>query len=71
MNQIVAPERIHLPRFQAAMRLYKNQPSDATYWRYLVGLMPPVIKFIVERPELAAALAADAHDLAKQNDLSQ
>jgi hypothetical protein len=71
VTQLVETDRLSLPRFQEAMRRYKNQPSDATYWRYLVGQVPPAIRFIVERPELAAALAADAQALADQSDVTE
>lgn len=59
-------ERIDLPRFREALRRYQNQPSDATYWRWSVGIVPPQLRFLIERPELAEALAADARALASQ-----
>lgn len=58
--------RLNLPRFREALRRYQNQPSDATYWRWSVGIVPPQIRFLIERPELAEALAADARALAEE-----
>ena len=62
-------ERIALPNFQEVMRRrYTSQPSDATYWRWCNGIVPPQIRFLVERPDLAEALAADARALANQRE---
>lgn len=59
-------ERLALPNFQEVMRRYSNQPSDATYWRWRNGIVPPQIRFLVERPDLLEALVADAHALAEK-----
>ena len=59
-------ERMVLPRFQEALRRYPRQPSDATFWRWSVGLIPIQLRFLIEHPDLAEALAADARSLAEQ-----
>lgn len=60
-------ERLNLPRFQDALRRYQYQPSDATYWRWSVGIIPQALRFLIERPELLEALAADARELMSQD----
>jgi hypothetical protein len=59
-------ERLSLPRFQEALQRYKHQPSVATFWRWSVGIVPPQFRFLVEHPDVAEALAADARALAEQ-----
>lgn len=53
-------ERLSLPNFQEALRRYPLQPSDATSWRWRSGIVPPVIRFLIDRPDLLDALATDA-----------
>lgn len=55
-----------LARFREALMAHAGKLPIATYWRYTNGLLPAFGRFIVERPELARALAADAEELAKQ-----
>lgn len=59
-------ERLSLPRFRDALRRYPYAPSDATYWRWSVGIVPSALRFLIERPELLEALAADARALTEQ-----
>jgi hypothetical protein len=59
-------EPIDLPRFTAAVRQLSDRLATGTFWRYTNGLLPGFGRFIVERPELARALAADAEELAKR-----
>lgn len=59
---------MQLTRFGAALRHHKAEIDDATFWRYVNGHIPKLLRFIAERPQLAAALAEDAAELAKQRD---
>lgn len=59
-------ERLSLPQFREALRRYQYQPSDATYWRWSVGIVPPALRFLIERPDLLEALAADARALTQE-----
>lgn len=65
---VPADDRLILPKFQEALRRYPEQPSDATSWRWRVGIIPEghPIRFLVERPDLLEALAADARALANE-----
>lgn len=56
---------MELVRFNAALGLHRAQMDNATYWRYTNGRLPKVLRWLVERPELVQALAADAAELAK------
>lgn len=56
-------ERLTLPRFQEALRRYPDQPSDATSWRWRSGIIPPAIRFLIDRPDLLEALSEDAKAL--------
>jgi hypothetical protein len=60
----MAPPPYNLPRFTEAMKAYAKELSIGTYWRYTNGLLPGFGVLLVERPELAQALAEDALDLA-------
>jgi hypothetical protein len=55
---------LHLPRFQKALRPFAADLPLETYRRYANGFLPRAVRLIVEHPELAEALAADARDLA-------
>jgi hypothetical protein len=56
-----------LPRFKKAMVAHEDALPGGTYWRYRNGILPPPFgKLLVENPDLALALAADAADLARQ-----
>jgi hypothetical protein len=55
-----------LPRFQEALKAHSKAISSGTYWRYMNGLLPAFGALLVERPELAQALAEDALDRATQ-----
>jgi hypothetical protein len=55
---------MRLPRFQEALKGHSKSLSTGTYWRYMNGLLPAFGELLVERPELAQALAADAVELA-------
>ncbi len=61
-------ERLSLPKFQEAMRRYPDQPSDATSWRWRSGIVPPAIRFLIDRPDLLEALTADARALAAERE---
>lgn len=58
--------KLHLPHFSGAMKQYAEQPSSATYWRWRNGIVPDIVQFIVDRPDLAEALAKDARERAAQ-----
>lgn len=49
-----------LARFTTALERHKGQIDDATYWRYRGGRLPRLITWLLERPDLAMALAEDA-----------
>jgi hypothetical protein len=57
---------LFLPLFQKALRPYAADLPVETYRRYANGLLPKAVRLIVENPELAEALAADARTLAAQ-----
>lgn len=68
MEPIVAEaKRLNLPRFRKALeqhaRLFKSGKSDATYWRYSIGIIPANVRRLMDTPELLEALAADARAL--------
>lgn len=54
------------PKFQEAIKSYAQQLPTATYWRYTNGMLPTFGRLITQYPELADALAADAHALAER-----
>lgn len=61
-----ATPRFSLPRFRKALEGYAKKMPPVTHWRYSNGILPPPFgALLVENPELAAALAADAAELAK------
>lgn len=57
---------LHLPRFTKALRPFAADLPLETYRRYANGLLPKAVRLIVEHPELAEALAADARERAAQ-----
>ena len=66
------PAKRDLPRFSKALEPYSGELTIGTYWRYRNGYLPPPFgPLLVEHPELAAALAKDAADLAKKKRLQQ
>lgn len=56
---------LNLPRFTKALRPFAADLPLETYRRYANGLLPRAVRLIVEHPELAEALAADARELAE------
>lgn len=57
---------VELPRFKKALAAFSKQLPSGTFWRYSNGILPPPFgPLLLEHPELAAALAEDAADLAK------
>lgn len=63
MAQPTFDDRLILPRFQAALLRYPDLPSDATHYRWRIGMIPPAIRFLVEHPDLLAALMEDAQTI--------
>lgn len=61
---------LHLPHFSAALNAHISTLNEITYWRYVRGFIPAFGRFIVERPDLARALAADAEALAQSRSTS-
>ncbi len=58
--------RYNLPRFKAALELFAKKLPPVTHWRYRNGILPPPFgNLLIENPELALALAADAVALSK------
>lgn len=54
-----------LPKFAAELERYKEEIGQTQFWRYTKGnKRPRLITWLVERPELIEALAADARALA-------
>lgn len=49
-----------LPKFTAELSHHKGQLDYATYWRYRNGKLPKLLMWLVDRPDLAEALAEDA-----------
>lgn len=56
---------MELVRFSSALERHKAQMDNATYWRYTNGRIPKLLTWLVARPDLVQALAADAAELAK------
>ena len=57
---------LHLPKFKIELAKHAKRLPSGTYWRYSNGILPPPFgSLLVENPELAAALAADAAELAR------
>jgi hypothetical protein len=57
-----------LPRFSQALEQHRGEFNSATqYWRYRGGRLPKLLMWLVERPELAEALAEDARALGREN----
>lgn len=55
----------HLPRFRKALAGFSKELPSGTFWRYSNGILPPPLgDLLVKNPELVAALAADAVELA-------
>lgn len=54
-----------LEQFNQALERHKADLDYLTYWRYRGGRLPKLLLWLVQRPQLAAALAADAAELAK------
>jgi hypothetical protein len=56
-----------LPRFKQALKKFAKELPVGTHWRYSNGMLPPPLgPLLIENPELAEALAADAQDLAQR-----
>jgi hypothetical protein len=55
-----------LPRFTDALMRYRFDLTSNQLWRYKVGRLPRIVWFIVQRPDLAQALAEDARQLAEE-----
>jgi len=53
-----------LREFSKALDAHKEELGYNQLWRYKTGRLPKVLRWIAERPELAAALAEDARALA-------
>ncbi len=54
-----------LPRFAKALEGQKRTMPYDQYWRYSSGKIPKLLMWLVERPDLAEALAEDARERAK------
>ena len=58
-----------LPNFTRALERNKSSIDYHQFWRYTkAGRLPKLLIWLVERPDLAQALAADAAELAKGRD---
>lgn len=55
-----------LARFSKALESHKAELDQSSYWRYKGGRLPRLLTWLVERPELARALAEDAVELASK-----
>lgn len=56
-----------LANFTRALERYKEDFNSPTQlWRYRGGRLPKLLTWLVQRPELAQALAADAAALAQE-----
>lgn len=63
----MSANKFDLPRFKKALEPFAKKLPTVTHWRYSNGILPPPFgALLVENPELAEALAADAHDLAQR-----
>lgn len=61
-----------LPRFRAALANFAKELPSGTYWRYSNGILPPPFgTLLVDNPELAEALAADARELEQRRIVAQ
>lgn len=60
-------KKLELPRFKKVLAGLSKELPAGTYWRYSNGILPPPFgALLVENPELAAALAEDAAELARR-----
>lgn len=59
-----------LVKFSQALERHKGEINPTQYWRYKGGRLPKLITWLAQRPELAAALAEDARELAKRPTVS-
>lgn len=58
-----------LPNFTKALERHKSELDYHQFWRYTkAGRLPKLLTWLVQRPELAAALAEDAAALAAEQD---
>jgi hypothetical protein len=55
---------MELSNFTRALESHKVDLGYNQFWRYKSGRLPRILRWLVERPELAEALAADARALA-------
>ena len=56
-----------LTRFNQAFERHKAEVGQSQYSRYKGGRLPRLLVWLAERPELAAALAEDARELATRS----
>ena len=60
-----------LTRFSQALEQHRREFNSATqYWRYRGGRLPKLLMWLVERPELAEALAEDARAMMVEREKS-
>lgn len=59
------------PRTQEAIKRYAHELSTGTGWRWMNGLFPSIIPWIVCHQDVAEALADDARALADQSAIAQ
>lgn len=52
-------EPLSLPVFTEKLRAYARVLPDETYRRYSKGYLPKALRFLIEHPELLAALYKD------------
>lgn len=56
--------KLILANFTKALETHKDALGYNQFWRYKVGRVPKIVRWIAEYPDLAVALAEDAAALA-------
>jgi Ser/Thr protein kinase RdoA (MazF antagonist) len=60
-----------LARFNEALERRKEEIGQSQRWRYKGGRVPRLLVWLAQRPDLAAALAEDARELASSKDATK
>lgn len=53
-------KKVETPRFNEVLRRHAIELTPVTFYRYMRGDLPPFARWLLSRPDIAEALAADA-----------
>lgn len=51
-----------MSNFNQVLDRYRDEMEYSLFWRYKKGRLPRIIRWLLERPDLAEALAKDARE---------